>query len=42
MEPNGVLEENTILDSEKKKVIPAPGFEDVLNAIVRAQKIYSQ
>ena len=41
MEPNGVLEENAILDSEKKKVIPSPGFEDVLNAIVRAQKIYA-
>ena len=40
-EPNGVLEENAILDSEKKKVIPTPGFEDVLNAIVRAQKIYA-
>ncbi len=40
-EPNGVLEENAILDSEKKKVIPAPGFEDVLKAIVRAQKIYA-
>ena len=40
-EPNGVLEENAILDSEKKKVVPSPGFEDVLNAIVRAQKLYA-
>ena len=40
-EPNGVLEENAILDSEKKKIIPSPGFEDVLKAIVRAQKIYA-
>ncbi len=40
-EPNGVLEENAILDSEKKKVVPSPGFEDVLKAIVRAQKIYA-
>lgn len=40
-EANGVLEENAILDSEKKKVIPDMGFEDVLNAIVRAQKLYA-
>lgn len=40
-EANGVLEENAILDSVKKKVVPSPGFEDVLNAIVRAQKIYA-
>lgn len=40
-EANGVLEENAILDSEKKKVIPDMGFEDVLKAIVRAQKIYA-
>ena len=40
-EPNGVLEENAILDSEKKKIVPAPGFEDVLKAIVKAQKVYA-
>ena len=40
-EPNGVLEENAILDSEKKKIVPAPGFEDVLKAIVKAQKLYA-
>ena len=40
-EPNGVLEENAILDSEKKKIVPAPGFEDVLQAIVKAQKVYA-
>ena len=40
-EANGVLEENAILDSEKKKVVPSPGFEDVLNAIVKAQKLYA-
>ena len=40
-EPNGVLEENAILDSEKKKVIVAPGFEDVLKSIVKAQQAYA-
>lgn len=40
-EANGVLEENAILDSEKKKIVPAPGFEDVLKAIVKAQKLYA-
>ena len=40
-EANGVLEENAILDSEKKKVVPSPGFEDVLNAIVKVQKLYA-
>lgn len=40
-EPNGVLEENALLDSEKKKVVKSPGFEDVLKAMVRAQKLYA-
>lgn len=40
-EPNGVLEENAILDSEKKKVVKSPGFEDILKAMVKAQKIYA-
>lgn len=40
-EANGVLEENAILNSEKKKVIPDMGFEDILKAIVRAQKLYA-
>ena len=40
-EPNGVLEENAILDSEKKKVVKAPGFEEILKAMVRAQKLYA-
>lgn len=40
-EPNGVLEENAILDSEKKKVVISPGFEDVLKAVIRVQKIYA-
>ena len=31
-EPNGVLEENAILDSEKKKAVKAPGFEEILKA----------
>ena len=40
-EPNGVLEENAILDSEKKKIVIAPGFEDVLRAVERVQKVYA-
>ena len=40
-EPNGVLEENAILDSEKKKIVKAPGFEEILKAMVKAQKIYA-
>ncbi|MGL6106046.1 amidohydrolase [Romboutsia sp.] len=40
-EPNGVLEENAILDSEKKKVVISPGFEDVLKAVERVQKVYA-
>lgn len=40
-EPNGVLEENAILDSEKKKIVVAPGFEDVLRAVERVQKVYA-
>ena len=40
-EANGVLEENAILDSEKKKVVIAPGFEDVLRAVERVQKVYA-
>ncbi len=40
-EPNGVLEENAILDSEKKKVVKSPGFEEILKAMVKAQKVYA-
>lgn len=40
-EPNGVLEENAILDSEKKKVVKSPGFEEILKAMVKAQKLYA-
>lgn len=40
-EANGVLEENAILDSEKKKVVISPGFEDVLRAVERVQKVYA-
>ena len=40
-EPNGVLEENAILDSEKKKIVISPGFEDVLRAVERVQKLYA-
>ena len=40
-EANGVLEENAILDSEKKKVVISPGFEDVLRAVERVQRVYA-
>ncbi len=40
-EPNGVLEENAILDPEKKKIVISPGFEDVLRAVERVQKVYA-
>ena len=40
-EPNGVLEENAILDSEKKKIVKSPGFEDILRAMVKAQEVYA-
>ena len=40
-EPNGVLEENAILDSEKKKIVKAPGFQEILKAMVKAQKLYA-
>ena len=40
-EANGVLEENAILDSEKKKIVKTPGFEDILRAIQKVQKIYA-
>ena len=35
------LEENAILDSEKKKIVKAPGFEEILKAMVKAQKLYA-
>ena len=40
-EPNGVLEENAILAPEKKSVVKSPGFEDILRAVVKAQKVYA-
>ena len=40
-EANGVLEENAIMDAEKKKVITAPGFEQVLDSLVKAQDLYA-
>lgn len=40
-EANGVLEENACLDPEKKKVIPEPSFETLMNAISKAQDIYA-
>ena len=40
-EPNGVLEENACLDPEKKKAIPNPSFETLMEAIAKAQAIYA-
>lgn len=39
-EPNGVLEENACLAPEKKKAIPAPSTETLMNYIRKAQEIY--
>ncbi len=40
-EPNGVLEENASLAPEKRKVIPTPSVETLLNCIKKAQEIYA-
>ena len=40
-EANGVLEENAILDEEKKKIIPEFGMEKLLESIVKCQKLYA-
>ena len=40
-EPNGILEENACLDPEKKKLIPGPSFETLMDAISKAQHIYA-
>ena len=40
-ESNGILEENAIMDTEKKKVVPSPTFDQVLDSLVKAQKIYA-
>lgn len=33
-EPNGIIEENAIYDSEKRKLVKSPGFEDILDSVV--------
>ncbi len=40
-EPNGVLEENACLCPEKRKCIPAPSFETMLNCVKKAQELYA-
>ncbi|RDY27062.1 amidohydrolase [Romboutsia weinsteinii] len=40
-EPNGVLEENACLDPDKKKLIPGPSVETLMNSIKKAQEIYA-
>lgn len=40
-EANGVLEENAFLAESKKKCIPAPTFEMVLEALEKAQDLYA-
>ena len=40
-ESNGILEENAIMDTEKKKVVPSPTFDQVLDSLVKAQKLYA-
>ncbi len=41
-EANGILEENAIMAEEKKGIVPAPKFEQVLDSLVRAQDLYAQ
>ncbi len=40
-EPNGVLEENAILDPAKASIPKSPGFADVLKAMVKVQDLYA-
>ncbi|MDE6182244.1 MAG: amidohydrolase, partial [Eubacteriales bacterium] len=40
-EPIGILEENACLDPEKKKCIPAPSFETLMECIKKAQELYA-
>lgn len=40
-EPNGVLEENACLSPEKRKCIPTPSMETLINCIKKAQAIYA-
>ncbi len=40
-EANGILEEHAIMDPEKKKIVPTPTFEQVLDSLVKAQKLYA-
>lgn len=40
-EANGILEENAIMSPEKKKICPAPTFQQVLDAILKAQNLYA-
>ena len=40
-EANGVLEESAFLAPEKRQCIAGPTFEDVLGALVKAQKLYA-
>lgn len=40
-EPNGILEENACLSPEKRKIIPTPSVDTLLDCIKKAQEIYS-
>lgn len=39
-EPNGVLEENAYLAAEKKRLLPAPTFSQLMDALTEAQDLY--
>lgn len=41
-EANGILEENAIMAEDKKGIVPAPKFEQVLDSLVRAQDLYAE
>lgn len=40
-EPNGILEENASLAPEKRKCIPAPSPQTMLNCVKKAQELYA-
>lgn len=40
-EPNGVLEENACLSPEKRKCIPAPSLDTLIDCLSKSQKLYA-
>lgn len=40
-EPNGILEENACISPEKRKCIPAPPLNKLIDSLLKAQKLYA-